>query len=110
LGNAFYPYTFPFTVGPGTIAITLTVSADSITNAPGSDLVQYAGAAVAILFIAITIYVCYRSSNYFMARVSEQMRKVVMKILSFILLCIGGQIVVNGLTEFLKILHRSGLI
>ncbi|HTQ29407.1 MAG TPA: MarC family protein, partial [Puia sp.] len=108
--NIFYPYTFPFTVGPGTIAITLTVSAESITNAPGSDLIQYAGAGIAIILIAVSIYLCYSSAYYFMGKISEQMRRVIMKILSFILLCIGGQIVFNGLTQFLKGLHSAGIL
>jgi multiple antibiotic resistance protein len=45
-----------------------------------------------------------------MGRMSEQIRRVVMKILSFILLCIGGQIIFSGLTEFLKGLHLAGII
>jgi multiple antibiotic resistance protein len=109
LDNAFYPYTFPFTVGPGTIAVVLTVSAESITNDPGNDLVQYLGAFIAVMLVAITIYVCYSSSNYFIARISEQIRKVIMKILSFILLCIGGQIIASGLTAFLRGLQNQGL-
>jgi multiple antibiotic resistance protein len=108
--NVFYPYTFPFTVGPGSIAITLTLSAESITNRPGNDLIQYTGASIAIVLIAVTIYVCYSSANYFMGRMSEQIRRVVMKILSFILFCIGGQIIFSGLTEFLKGLHKEGII
>ena len=109
LSNAFYPYTFPFTVGPGTIAVVLTVSAESITNSPGNDFVQYLGAFIAVLLVAITIYVCYSSSNYFIDRISEQIRKVIMKILSFILLCIGGQIIASGFTAFLRVLHNQGL-
>jgi multiple antibiotic resistance protein len=108
--SVFYPYTFPFTVGPGTIAVTLTVSAESITNSPGNDLMQYAGAAVAILLVSLTIYLCYSSANYLMSRISEQARRVIMKILSFVLLCIGGQIIFNGLTQFLKGLRAAGVV
>jgi multiple antibiotic resistance protein len=106
----FYPYTFPFTIGPGSIAITLTISAESITNTPGDDMIQYLAATLALLLIALTIYICYSSANYFMSKVHEQMRRVIMKILSFVLLCIGGQIIFNGLTEFLKGLHKAGII
>lgn len=109
-GKVFYPYTFPFTVGPGSIAVTLTVSAESITNAPGNNLLQYAGAVVAIVLVCITIYICYSSADYFIGKISEQVRRVIMKILSFILLCIGGQIIFNGITAFIKALHSSGVI
>ena len=108
--KVFYPYTFPFTVGPGSIAVTLTISAESITNREGDDILQYLGAVIAILLVSVTIYICYSSANYFMARISESVRKVIMKIMAFILLCIGGQIVFGGITEFLKGLHKAGII
>ena len=107
-GNqAFYPLTFPFTIGPGSIAITLTISAESITHAPGNDIVQYLGAIISILLIAVTIYVCFSSADYFMSKLSVQIRRVVMKILAFILLCIGGQIVFNGIESYL---HALGVL
>jgi len=108
--QTFYPYTFPFTVGPGSIAVTLTISAEYITNSPGNDLLQYAASIVAVVMICITIYICYSSADYLMGKISEQVRRVIMKILSFILLCIGGQIIMNGAIEFFKTLHKAGLI
>ena len=108
--KVFYPFTFPFTVGPGSIAVTLTVSAESITSTPGSDLLQYLGATFSIFLVAVTIFVCYSSASYFMARISESIRRVIMKIMSFILLCIGGQIFFGGITGFIKSLHQEGLL
>ena len=108
--QAFYPFTFPFTVGPGTIAVTLTISAETIQNTPGNDLFLYAGALIAILLIAVSIYISFSSANYLMGKVSEPMRKVIMKILSFVLLCIGGQIIMNGFTSFLRNLNTAGII
>jgi multiple antibiotic resistance protein len=102
-GNqAFYPMTFPFTIGPGSIAITLTISAESL-NHSGNRYVLFAGAIMSIGLIAITIYICFSSADYFLSRVSPQIRRVVMKLLAFILLCIGGQIMYNGL-------HAAGLV
>lgn len=108
--KVFYPFTFPFTVGPGSIAVTLTVSAESITGTPGNDFLQYLAATVSLLLIAVTIFVCYSSANYFMARISESVRRVIMKIMSFILLCIGGQIFFGGITAFLRTLHQEGIL
>lgn len=110
VNQAFYPMTFPFVVGPGSIAITLTISAESITHAPGNDLLQYLGAIVSILLIALTIYICFSSADYFVSKLSVQIRRVVMKLLAFILLCIGGQIFFNGLTDYLHTLHDAGLL
>jgi multiple antibiotic resistance protein len=108
--QAFYPFTFPFTVGPGSIAVTLTISAETIQNAPGNDLLNYTGAIISIILVALTIYVCYSSADYLLSKMNEQVRMVLMKILSFVLLCIGGQIIFNGLTAFIKNLHTSGVI
>ena len=108
--QAFYPFTFPFTVGPGSIAVTLTISAETIQKAPGSDLLNFTGAIISIVLVALTIYICYSSADYLMSKMNEQVRLVLMKILSFILLCIGGQIIFNGLTAFIKNLHSSGVI
>jgi multiple antibiotic resistance protein len=102
VNQAFYPMTFPFTIGPGSIAITLTISAESL-NHSGNRYVLFAGAITSIGLMAVTIYVCFSSADYFLSKVSPQIRRVVMKLLAFILLCIGGQIMYNGL-------HAAGLV
>ncbi len=109
MDQAFYPLTFPFVVGPGTIAVTLTISAESITHSPGNDILQYMGAGVSILLIAATIYLCFTSAPYMMNKLSVQVRRVVMKLLAFILLCIGGQIVFNGFSSWLHLMQETGL-
>lgn len=110
INQTFYPYSFPFTVGPGSIAITLTVSAESFTGETGSDMLQLVGAVLALILMCVTIYTCYSYTDYLMSRIPEQARRVIMKILSFILLCIGGQIVINGITGFLEYIHKSGVL
>lgn len=97
----FYPFTFPFTVGPGSIAIMLTVSAETVTSASGAPFMEYGAALIALLMLAGTIYVCYAYADYLLVKLSLDLRKVIMKILSFVLLCIGGQIVVNGVAALL---------
>ncbi|WP_315823868.1 MarC family protein [Paraflavitalea speifideaquila] len=105
----FYPFTFPFTVGPGTISVALTISAESLVHRGNSthSMLQYAGAITSILLIAFTIYLCYGSTDFVMGRLSLQMRKVIMKIFSFILLCIGGQIVFGGIEDFIKYVIKA---
>lgn len=105
----FYPFTFPFTVGPGTISVALTISAESLVHQgnSGHSMLQYAGAITSILLIALTVYLCYGSTDVVMGRLSLQMRKVIMKIFSFILLCIGGQIVFSGVEDFIKYIMKA---
>ncbi|MDI3318556.1 MarC family protein [Pinibacter soli] len=105
----FYPFTFPFTVGPGTISVALTISAESLVHRGNNanSLLQFAGAVTAVILIAFTIYVCYGSADMVMNRLSLHMRKVIMKIFSFILLCIGGQILFGGVEDFVKYILKS---
>lgn len=105
----FYPFTFPFTVGPGTISVALTISAESLVHQGNSanSMLQFAGAITAMVLIALTVYICYGSTDYVLGRLSLQMRKVIMKIFSFILLCIGGQILFGGVEDFIKYLVKG---
>ncbi len=100
--KVFYPYTFPFTVGPGSIAVALTISAEGLGGKTHEYIMHYTASAIAIVLIMLSIYICFSSADYFVSKASEQARRVIMKILSFVLLCIGGQIIMNGVTEFVK--------
>lgn len=95
--QAFYPFTFPLTVGPGTIAATLTLSAEAAKTGGIVKWENYIGIAVAMLLVAIVIYIAYGYSDLLVQRLSPSLRKVIMRLLNFILLCIGGQITVNGI-------------
>lgn len=94
--QAFYPFTFPLTVGPGTIATTLTLSAEA-SKGGVLGIENYIGISIAMLLIAVIIFLSYGYADYIVARLSENLRKVIMRLLNFILLCIGGQITVNGI-------------
>lgn len=100
--KVFYPYTFPFTIGPGSIAVALTISAEALGGKTHEYIIHYSASAIAILLIMLSIYICFSSANFFVSKASEQARRVIMKILSFVLLCIGGQIIMNGVTQFIK--------
>ena len=60
--DAFYPLTMPLTVGPGSIAVAITLGSQRPKEASDlTDLALLGGAAVAgLAAIALTIYVCYR--------------------------------------------------
>lgn len=78
--KVFYPYTFPFTIGPGSIAVALTISAEVVGRETHEYIMHYAASAIAILLIMLCIYLCYSSADYFVSKASEQARRVIMKI------------------------------
>lgn len=96
--DAFYPLTMPLTVGPGSIAVAITLGSQWPRAGTGLEhLALIGGAAVAgILAIAVTIYVCYRFAERIVATLGASGTTVLVRLSAFILLCIGIQIVWNG--------------
>ncbi len=103
--DAFYPLTMPLTVGPGSIAVAITLGSQRPKAETGLEhLVPLGGAAVVgILAIAITIYACYRSAERIVAVLGASGTTVLVRLSAFILLCIGIQIVWNGYSALVGI-------
>lgn len=99
--KAFYPLTLPLTVGPGSISIAITLGA----NAPrhlGANLLGLLAAAIGSAIIAVTIYLCYGFSDRLAALVGTTGMNVILRLSSFLLVCIGVQILWNGASALLK--------
>ena len=104
LTKAFYPLTLPLTVGPGSISVAITLGANhannvhSLLNAAPSLIL---GAAI----VALSIYLCFRYSYQLIARLGTTGTLVFLRLSAFILLCIGVQILWNGLSALLTTLY-----
>jgi len=99
--QAFYPLTLPLTVGPGSISVAITVGA----NRPqGSAMTAVAllGALLGATIVALSIYLCYRFAGQIARALGEAAMNVILRLSSFILICIGVQIVWNGVQTMLK--------
>ena len=100
LDQAFFPLTMPLTVGPGSISVAITLGAK---GAPSSEFLYVAaGAALGALVIAIAIYICYRFAAEVFGLFGHTGVDVVVRLSSFILLCLGVQIVWNGYSALLQ--------
>lgn len=99
--QAFYPLTLPLTVGPGSIAVAITVGAN---RTEGSEWrwPLIVGLLIGALAIAISIYLSYRFAERIAAALGEAAMNVVIRLSSFILVCIGVQISWNGLSTLLR--------
>jgi len=99
--QAFYPLTLPLTVGPGTIATAITVGANRPEGAEWRwPLIG--GMLLGSLLIAAAIYVSYRFAERIGRTLGESAMNVIIRLSSFILLCIGVQILWNGVSALLK--------
>src|SRR5258706_2551609 len=90
--RAFYPLTLPLTVGPGSISVAIAVGANRL---PGSEA-HWPLPVAAVLGCAVvgaTIYLAYRFAEPIGRILGETAMSIFIRLSSFILLCIGVQIV-----------------
>jgi multiple antibiotic resistance protein len=96
--DPFYPLTMPLTVGPGSIAVAITLGSQRPhANADMTELVLLGGGAVAgLAAIALTVFLCYRFAGRLVAGLGKSGTNVLMRLSAFILVCIGIEIIWNG--------------
>ena len=104
LKNAFYPLTLPLTVGPGSISIAITLGANEPRHL-GANVLALISAAIGAALIALTIYLCYGYADRLAAAIGQSGMNVILRLSSFLLVCIGVQIIWNGLSALVKTLN-----
>lgn len=98
--QAFYPLTLPLTVGPGSIAVSITLGANRTEGAEWRwPLIT--GLLIGAVLIALSIYVSYRFAEAIAQALGDAAMNVIIRLSSFILVCIGVQITWNGLSALL---------
>ena len=103
--RAFYPLTLPLTVGPGSISVAITLGANfgdaSVVHWP-----TYLAALVGAALVAVTIFLSYRFAGGIARILGETAMSVILRLSSFFLVCIGVQILWNGVSALLQTLPR----
>ncbi|HTC88899.1 MAG TPA: MarC family protein [Bryobacteraceae bacterium] len=106
-GKIFYPFTFPITAGPGTLVVMLTLSA----RVPTKDLPQmvagHAGIVLAAAVLSASVYFCYGYAPRLIKAVSPSTVHGILRVVAFILMCIGVQIAWNGVSMLGKSLTNG---
>lgn len=108
LGNAFYPYTLPITVGPGSISVAITLGAHLTAELRVASILSplvLISALAGIIMICVIIYICYRYASVAERVLGTTGTEVFMRLSSFILVCIGIQIVCSGVRAYVATLH-----
>ncbi len=103
LAQAFYPYTLPITVGPGSISVAVALGAHLPTQLHAtnflSPLVLAASLLGSVILCAI-IFICYRWARNAAQMLGKSGTTVLMRLSSFILFCIGVQILASGIRSY----------
>jgi multiple antibiotic resistance protein len=100
--RAFYPLTMPLTIGPGSISVAIALGANEARSVRTTIVVGVAH-VVAVIIVAIVIFLCYRYADRILRRLGETGTVVVTRLSAFILLCIGVQVLWNGVSALLKL-------
>jgi multiple antibiotic resistance protein len=101
LRQAFYPLTMPLTVGPGSISVAITLGANAAQYHGFSSLAVAIAAIVGSVLIAISVFLCYGFSDRLARVLGPTAMSVIMQLASFLLVCIGVQILWNGVRALL---------
>ena len=103
--KVFYPLTFPITAGPGCIVVTLTLSAHASNTGVVSNVLAHVGIAIAVLALSFSVMICYTYAPKITQKVAPQTAQGILRVIAFVLLCIGVQIAWNGLEALILKLH-----
>ncbi len=95
---AFFPLTLPFTTGPGTIAVAITLGAERPRDSAHA-LAFFLGVTVAAIANAAIIWIAYRFADRLTAAMGATARQVVVRLSAFLLMCIGVQILVTAVGD-----------
>ncbi|MFI4924565.1 MAG: MarC family protein [Vicinamibacteria bacterium] len=98
--RAFYPLTMPVTVGPGSISVAITLGANPPSGARALAMTLLAH-ALGLAIVALAIYITYAKADVVLRKLGRTGAIIVTRLSAFILLCVGVQIVWNGVRSLL---------
>ena len=97
--RSFFPMTFPLTTGPGTIAASIALG----SQIPTRPILSYLVGALALIggaaLVSLVLYFLFKNAAAVLGWLGEIGTLVMMRLMAFILLCVGIQIMWNGWTE-----------
>ena len=99
--QTFYPFTFPITSGPGTLVALLTLTARTSSKVISKDVLAHLGIFLAVVVLSVLVYFCYAYAPKITKAIPPSTAHGILRVVAFILLCIGVQIAWNGLAVLL---------
>lgn len=98
-GKVFYPFTFPVTAGPGVLVVMLTLSAHASKGTFVEIIFTHLGVLSGMVLMCLAVFVAYAYAPKITAKISPSTAHGVLRVIAFVLLCIGVQIAWNGLNS-----------
>ena len=94
------------TSGPGTLVALLTLTAHISDRVISKDMLAHVGVFLAVVVLSALVYVCYAYAPKITKVIQPSIAHGILRVVAFILLCIGVQIAWNGLAELLATVVR----
>jgi multiple antibiotic resistance protein len=96
---AFFPLTLPFTTGPGTIAVAIALGS---SRPSGEALIPYViGATAATVAMSVSIWLGYLYAGRIAGLLGPSGSRTLTRLSAFLLLAVGVQITIAGVTDVL---------
>lgn len=96
--RSFFPITFPLATGPGTIAASIALGA-RIPTEPVKYALGVVTAACGAALVSLSLYWIFKNSVAVLAKLGSIGTMVMIRMMAFMLLCIGIQIIWTGWAE-----------
>ncbi|MCK9506571.1 MAG: stress protection protein MarC, partial [Porticoccaceae bacterium] len=93
---SFTPLAMPSLAGPGAISVTIGLTSMA------RNWVDFISIIVGILFVAVMVYTTLRLSTRLVKVLGVNGLHAMTKIMGFLILCVGVQFIVTGITEVLS--------
>jgi len=104
---AFFPLTMPFTTGPGSISVAVALASERPSSGTGT-LAFFIGMSLGAAAVSLCVWLLYRSADRVLAFVGQAGARILSRLVAFLLLCIGVQIVCNGVESLLgPLMHQA---
>ena len=97
--QAFYPLTFPISCGPGSIAAAITVGVSLSDARISISMARMSGGVLALLAVAALLYLAFRYAQQLLKPLGEAGAVIFLRLSAFILLCLGVQIIWDGVYQ-----------
>lgn len=98
---AFFPLTMPITAGPGSLAITIALSARCV-QANSMGFTACAGTLSAIFTACLAVALCYRFADSIFNRLGPVGTNVISKLIAFIVLAISVSVIWQGIVGLIR--------
>ncbi|WLS78073.1 MarC family NAAT transporter [Erwinia pyri] len=96
---AFVPLAMPSTAGPGTLAMIISAASTIHHGNTFSPWVITVAPVLIFLSVSVILWICLRSSGAIMRLVGKGGIEAISRLMGFLLVCMGVQFLINGVTE-----------